>query len=373
MKVLHVYKNYAPTPGGIETYVRQIARGLARRGGVEATVLVVASGRRGSVEELDGVRVIRAGRWGEVASTPLSVSLARELARTDADLVHLHVPYPVGELGYLLAGQRCPLVVTYHSDVVRQWWARPLYQPMLRLLLRRARAIIATSPPYVRTSPVLRAFADRCQVVPLAVDPSRFQVPPERVHAIQRSWPGPRILFVGRFRRYKGLGHLVAAMRDLPGHLRLIGAGPVEAELRAQVARLGLGNRVEILGGIDDGVLPAHYAACDAFVLPSVQRSEAFGISLLEAMAAGKPVVSTELGTGTSWVNQDGATGLVVPPADTAALGGALRSLIDDPNLARRLGEAGRARVAAEFGEERLLGRIEDVYREALESVKRVW
>jgi glycosyltransferase involved in cell wall biosynthesis len=362
LKVLHVYKNYLPTSGGIETYVRQLAVGINRRGRVEAGVLVTAVGPRTIVEEVEGIQVIRAGCLGEVASTPLSLRLVEQLARSDADLLHLHVPYPVGELAALLFAGRRRIVVTYHSDVVRQWWARPFYQPMLRRLLQRADAIIATSPPYLNRSPVLRHFASRTEVIPLAVDPNRFVVAEPEVAAIRQRWPERLVLFVGRFRSYKGLPVLIDAMADLQARLLLVGRGPLEDKLRARVEQLGISARVAFLGNLSDRELPAYYAAADVFVLPSIQPSEAFGIALLEAMAAGRPVVSTELGTGTSWVNQHGVTGLVVPPGDPLALRQALRTLLENHELAARFGQAARERVQREFGVTQLLERVENVY-----------
>jgi glycosyltransferase involved in cell wall biosynthesis len=369
VRIVHVYKNYAPTPGGIETHVRQLATGQARRGD-QVTVLVASPTWRTTEEQRDGVRVIRAGRWGELASTPLSSRLIWELARLEADVIHVQVPYPVGELAYLLAGRGRPLVVTYQSDVVRQRWARPMHEPLLRHLLGRAKAIVATSPAYQESSAVLRAFADRCVVVPLAVDPNRFRPDLPAAAAIRAQWTSPEypslILFVGRFRAYKGLLYLVRAMAGLPARLLLVGGGKFEGDLRELIAGLGLERQVVILGDVSDAALPAFYAAADVFVLPSVQRSEAFGIVLLEAMAAGRPVISTELGTGTSWVNQHERTGLVVPPADPSALHRALDRLVNDPGLARQLGEAARRRVVSEFSEEVMVDRLSEIYRKAV-------
>jgi glycosyltransferase involved in cell wall biosynthesis len=369
MKVLQVYKNYEPTLGGIEAHVRQLAVGLSARG-VSSSVLVAASGPRTEVEARDGVQVIRAGRVGELASTPLSFELIRELGRADADIIHLHVPYPVGELGYLLAGRRRRLVVTYHSDVVRQSWANPVYAPILRRLLGEADAIIATSPTYVQSSPVLRPLADRCIVVPLGVDPARFGPHAAGAEMVRQSWCSAEfpklVLFVGRFREYKGIPYLIDAVRGLPARLLLVGNGPTGSLIQARVTRQGQDRQVVILPGVGEADLPAYYAACDVFVLPSIQRSEAFGIAMVEAMASGRAVVSTELGTGTSWVNQDQVTGLVVPPADSAALRTALGTILSDDSARAKLGWEARIRVEAEFTEGAMLGHIEEIYRRIL-------
>jgi rhamnosyl/mannosyltransferase len=333
-------------------------------------VLVTAPRSSTVVENLGGVPVIRAGRLGEVASTPISLELVRWLARIDTDLIHLHVPYPMGELAYLAAHRGRRLIVTYHSDVVRQWWARPLYAPLLNALLQRAQSVVATSPAYLASSPVMRTFADRCSIVPLGVRPGRFRTSAESVAAIRQRWADrhfPRlVLYVGRFRTYKGLPYLVRAIAGLSARLLLIGGGPGEPAVRQLVGRLGITDQVIFLGQVDDDALPAYYGASDVFVLPSIHRSEAFGIALLEAMAAGCPVISTELGTGTSWVNQSGVTGLVVPPADEAALRAALGALLAEPSLRERFGQAARERVAAEFSEEQMLERIAGLYWRAV-------
>jgi glycosyltransferase involved in cell wall biosynthesis len=199
------------------------------------------------------------------------------------------------------------------------------------------------------------------------VNTRRFVPDVAGAEAIRRRWCAaefPRIvLFVGRFRHYKGLTYLVDAMRDLPARLLLVGDGPTARRIRERIRQAGLDKQVAILSDVDDASLPSYYAACDVFVLPSIQRSEAFGIALVEAMASGRAVVSTELGTGTSWVNQNGVTGLVVPPADSVALAAALGVMLKDDSIRARMGEEARRRVVAEFTEEAMLTRIEGIYQ----------
>lgn len=362
LKVLHVYKNYAPTPGGIESHIRQVAQGMTARHLAKVTVLVANAGPTTTYEDMGGVRVIRAARLGELASTPLSFDLVRQISRETADVIHLHVPYPVGELGYLLTGRGRRVVITYHSDVVRQWWARPLYEPMLHIIASQARPLIATSPRYVETSAFLRSLPRPCTIIPLGIDADRFVVAPEKSLAARSRWPQPLVLFVGRFRAYKGLPNLIEAVAGLKCHLLLVGAGPAEAALRKLINERGLPSQVLILNHVTDDELPDLYAACSVFVLPSIYRSEAYGISLLEAMASGRPVISTELGTGTSWINEDGKTGLVVPPNDPGALRSAIERLLADRDWAEKLGEAGRSRVCANYTEDLMIDRLWDAY-----------
>ncbi|MER3398373.1 MAG: glycosyl transferase family 1 [Chloroflexota bacterium] len=364
--MLQVYKDFHPVPGGIEGHIRDLTTRL-RALGVDASVLVTSPDRCTRRETLFGVPVTKAGRLGQLASTPISFRLCLELWRSEADIYHLHFPYPLGELAYLLR-PRGRLVITYHSDIVRQRTLLRLYRPLLGRLLQRADLILVTSPQYLESSTFLRPVAGKCRVVPLGIDLGRFDAfDPERVAAWRAKLGKPLVLFVGRFRYYKGLDYLVEALRLVPeARLALVGDGPEGPRLRRLVADYGLGSRVAFLGVLPDEELPAVYRAADVYVLPATERSEAFGISLLEAMAAGLPVVTTELGTGTSYVNRHGETGLIVPPRNPGALAAALAGLLADPERRRALGVAGRRRVEAEFTLDRMVGEVLRVYREVL-------
>jgi glycosyltransferase involved in cell wall biosynthesis len=365
VRVLHVYKDYFPVVGGIENHVRALAEAQARAGHA-VTVLVTAPSRRSDALALQGVRVVRAGRWATVASTPLSPALVGALRSERPDVTHLHSPYPVGEAAWLAFGRR-PMVLTYHSDVVRQRVLGRLWAPGLRRVLRGASRVLATSPNYVESSPFLRAVRDRVDVVPLGVDPARVTGVDEP-GARARLGPGPTLAFIGRLRYYKGLDVLIDALTRLPGvRLVVAGSGPMGADWRRRAEAVGVAGRIDWRGDVSDAEARDILAGCDLFVLPAVARSEAFGTVLLEAMCAGRPVVSTELGTGTSWVNRDGVTGRVVPPRDPDALAGAIAALLADEGARRRMGEAARARVLAEFTEARMVERVEVIYREVTE------
>ncbi|HMQ33726.1 MAG TPA: glycosyltransferase [Chloroflexaceae bacterium] len=368
MRVLHIYKDYPPVLGGIENHLELLAEGLAARGH-EVTVLVSGLGRATTVSERRGVRLVAAGRLGTAASTPLSPALPLLLARERPELMHLHHPYPPGDAAALVAARGAPLVVSYHSDIVRQRRLGAATAPLVRGTLRRARRIIATSPAYIRSSPFLAPVASRCRVVPYGVPVDEFgRADAGLVAALRAEHPGPVVLFVGQLRYYKGADRLVRAMAHVPARAVIVGADATvrRAELQALAAELGVAERVHFAGEQSGAALRAHYHAADVLALPSVERSEAFGIVQVEAQAAGLPVVCTELGTGTSYVTRHGRTGVVVPPDDVPALARALRALVECPPLARALGEAGRARARAEFRLERMLDRVEAVYDEAL-------
>lgn len=375
MRIVQIYKDYDPVVGGIENHLKVLAEGLVARGH-EVTVLVTNTERPTIEQTINGVRVIKAGRTAHMASTPLSVDLIRQARTLDADLLNLHMPYPPGDLA-ALARSDLPLVVTYHSDVVRQRRLLQMYRPLLALTLRRARRIIATSEPYVRSSPFLRRRRAKCRVVPLSVDPDRFARADAAVVAAIRKRYLPQasdrlILSVGVLRYYKGLHVLIDAMTQLDAHLLMVGAGPQEAQLRDLAQAFGVARRVHFAGRVPDDQLAAYYHAADLFVLPSHLRAEAFGIVQLEAMAAGLPVISTELGTGTSVVNEHGATGFVVPPSDPQALSRAIAVLLDNPALREQLGAQARQRVVAEYTHDQMIERTLAVYGEAIETVPRV-
>lgn len=367
MHIVQIYKDYAPVIGGIENHVRDLSVGLAERGH-RVTVLVTSLTERTEVDRTQaGLTIIKAARSFHLASTPLSLDLLREARRLRADIAHLHFPYPPGDLAYLSLPGRPPLVITYHSDIVRQQTLLRVYRPLLALTLRRATHIIATSPHYVTTSTFLRRHAAKCVVAPLGINAERFaHANPAHVAAIRARYGAESlVLFVGRLRYYKGLHLLLEAMAKVPATLLIAGSGPERERLAAQAAQLGIAARVHFLGDVNDDELPALYHAADVFTLPAHLRAEALGLAQIEAMASGVACVCTDLGTGTTYANRHGETGLVVAPGDAAALAAAINTLLTDAALRRRMGAAGQRRVAALFSSARMLDANEAVYREA--------
>jgi glycosyltransferase involved in cell wall biosynthesis len=365
LSVLHVYKDfYPPVYGGIEQHLNLLCRSL--RPYCDVRVLVSASGSpRTKREVVDGVPVMRAGEMMRIASAPICPTWPLLLRRLRADLHHFHFPNPTGDVSYWLSGARGKIVVTYHSDIVRQSTILPLYRPFLWRLLEKADAILPTSPQYIESSDYLRPFRDKCEVVPLGVDLHRF----ERREGVEAraaewraEWKGPMVLFVGRLRYYKGVDVLMRAALQIGARIAIVGEGPYESMLRMLHRQLDLGDRVQFLGSQSEFELLSLYRAATVCVLPSTHRSEALGLAMIEAMASGAPVVSTELGTGTSWVNQHDVTGRVVPPSDPDALAGAINAILEDHALAARYGAAARARVEAEFSHTVMAQRVLRVY-----------
>ena len=365
LRVLHVGKFYPPHKGGMETHLRDLCERLARD--IEVGVVVAAGGGDSLEETQNGVRVARVGTRLRVGATSFCPGTARRIRESGADLVHLHWPNPAAVISFLASRWRGPAVLTWHSDVVRQRVSGGAFAPVLERFLARCGAIIATSPDYAASSPVLRRHRSRCHVIPLGVDASKFERADERAVRDVRERYGPRIVLgVGRMIYYKGFAHLVRAMRGVDARLLLIGSGPLRAELEALRDELSLGGRVSFLGEVPDAA--PYFAAADVFALPSVARSEAFGIVQLEAMACGVPVVNTRLDSGVPFVSPDGVSGLTVPPADAPALAAAINRLLADPGLRARLGAAGKRRVAQEFSADLMAERILRLYRDVLRS-----
>jgi rhamnosyl/mannosyltransferase len=370
MRIVHLYKDYfPPVRGGIEQTVSRMARAQAAAGD-EVTVLTSAHGaRRGGEERIEGVRVLRCAEWARLASAPLCPGMPGSLARLSADVFHLHYPSPTGEISWLLARPRGAMVVTYHSDVVRQAVVMPLYGPFVHAILARAAVIMPTSEAYIARSPYLRPHRAKCRVVPHGVDLERFEGLERlagRAAELRARHGGPLVLFVGRLRYYKGLDVLLDAMPSVQGRLVIVGDGPEDERLRRRCAALALDGRVAFAGAVSDEDLLAHLVAADLGVLPSTLPSEAWGMAMVEMLAAGLPVVCTELGTGTTFVNRDGETGRVVPPGNAAALAAAINELLGDETLRRRLAEGARRRARALFSREAMMAGVRQAYACAL-------
>jgi rhamnosyl/mannosyltransferase len=370
MNVLHLCKFYHPVPGGIETVVRDIAQGLTRRRW-SVDVLCANTVRETAVDRDGAVSVVRAGSLGLVASTSMAPALVTQLLRQPAhDVVHAHLPDPMTNLALLIARPRAKLVLHWHSDIVKQKLLLKLYAPLQNWLMRRADAIIATSPPYAESSPWLRRFADRIHFVPCGiVDPLAGvdeAVLQRQVAAIKAQHAGKRIVFaLGRMTYYKGFEVLVEAASRLPEDVVVLigGHGELLEPLRAKARAHGVADKVLFIGKVPDETLAAHYQAASAFCLPSLLRSEAFGVVLVEAMSHALPIVATEIpGSGVPWVNQHGVTGFNAQPGDPVSLAAALCRLLDDPAGAARMGRNGRRRFEEHFTIDRMIDAVETVY-----------
>lgn len=370
MRVLQVYRDYfTQVPGGIERHVHELAHGLKDR--IEVEALISSRPRRHKSWSDDGVRVRVAAELIRVQGIPFSPTLTRHIHRTGADVVHVHSPYPTGEAALLASRSRAARIATYHADLDRGSRLFPLYRRALLRLYSSCSYVLASSEDLVTRSPVLSTVRDRSsdkvRVVPMGVDVDRFRPgPTEASLALRRQLGSPIVLFLGRLRYYKGLPTLIDAMRDVDAKLFIVGGGPMRDRVIAKASTV-LGSRFVHARFAPEEELPDIYRAADVFCLPSTSHAETFGLAAVEAMASGVPVITTEVGTGTSTVNVDGVTGFVVPPGDPEALGSSISKLLSDPQAAREMGDAARRRVLANYDRAAMLDHVLGLYRSAVE------
>jgi glycosyltransferase involved in cell wall biosynthesis len=371
MRVVQLGKYYYPHMGGIETHLDLLCRSLSHSVDVEAVVFNI--GRETLREAVEGVSVTRCGTLVTFASSPVSPAMAWELSKRNYDVLHLHTPNPLAAAAYLASRKprRHALVVTHHSDIVRQARLKHLVSPVMRMVLERADAILTTSPNYLASSKELEPFRTKCHVVPYGLDLQAL-APDEGARStaarIRAQHPGPLVLSVGRLIYYKGFDVAIEAMKGTAATLLIIGEGPLRASLEAKARALDVADRVAFVGEVHNRSLLPYYLAADLFVLASVARSEAFGIVQLEAMACRVPVVNTALDSGVPFASRHGDTGITVPPGDAIALGAAIRRLLGDADLRRHYGERGRARVEAEFSVGQMAAAIWLIYRQVHEA-----
>ncbi len=372
MKILHVYRTYFPdSTGGVEEAIRQICLATVARG-AENTVFALSP--KPVPEEIvrPEARVVRARSWVAPASCDLggaaSFRCFAKLARA-TDIVVYHFPWPFADVLHAAVRPGAPAVMLYHSDIVRQRWLGAAYGPLMRRTLEDMSSIVATSPAYALTSSVLTApgLVDKVRVIPLGVGDDARTMPedPTILTRLGLRSDEPFVLFVGVLRYYKGLHVLLEAAASVKARIVIAGSGPKDEELRSLAKRNGLDN-VVFAGQVTDAEKVALFKRCQVFVLPSHLRSEAYGMVLVEAAMFGCPMVSCEIGSGTSFINVHGESGLVVPPEDAAALAFAMNSLLNDASLAERYGLQARKRYELLFSRPALGGSYIDLFMEMM-------
>ncbi|MCS4091840.1 rhamnosyl/mannosyltransferase [Rhizobium sp. BK176] len=364
MRVLHFFKTYWPdTFGGVERTIHAIAKGTTKSG-IQSDVLSLSKAPERESREFDGHIAHKAKLDFELASTGFSREVFarfRELSER-ADIIHYHFPWPVMDIVHLTSRLKKPTIVTYHSDIVKQRVLLQLYKPVMHRFLASVDRIVATSPNYVATSEVLQHYRAKTTVIPLGLDEQDYPRASEVVKACWRArYPKPFFLFVGVLRYYKGVHILLEAARQTELDILLVGEGPMEASLKAYANDHRLGN-VHFLGALSDADKSALLELSTGFVFPSHLRSEAFGLSLVEAAMFGKPMISCEIGTGTSFVNVEGETGFVVRPDNSIELAAAMTRLSHSDDLVRSMGTAARARYQSLLTAERMATSYADLY-----------
>ncbi|MFC1478340.1 glycosyltransferase [Candidatus Margulisiibacteriota bacterium] len=374
MKVLQVYKDYyPPINGGIEQHINLLAHTLSHEG-IQVEVLVCNRRNKTEVFNDGPIRVTKVADLGRVLSSPVSPAFPGVLNRMrhNFDIIHFHFPNPMAEISSLfgIRGQQ-NAVVSYHSDIVRQKFLKPLYHGFMFKFLQRAQVILPTSDNYIQFSPVLKRFQQKCRVVPLGIDLNQFVYKPEETQEIENiraRYEKPIILFIGKLRYYKGLPYLIEAMNKTDAVLVILGDGYLEKELKDQVLQSDLNSKIFFAGKVSESEKVKYLHACTMLVLPSISPSEAFGIVQIEAQACKKPIIATELGTGTSYVTKHEETGLIVPPRDTDALTNAMQQLINNPATAKLYGENGYLRAHQLFSKEQMVKSLIQVYQSVIDN-----
>lgn len=382
MKILQISKFYPPVFGGIESAAWELSEGL-RKIGVRVDVLCSNQRAVDSVEvHPDGDEVVRASSWGRVLSTSVAPSMVRHLRRRAGryDVIHLHMPDPMAGLAFWLIRPEVPLVLHWHSDVIRQRKAMVVYEPLQRWLLERASSIVVTSRAYAADSVPLQEWKDKIAVIPIGVTDNRDPIHAQKAAAI-RDRLGHRklVLAVGRMAYYKGFEVLIEAAASLGNDcaVMIVGGGDLLEHYRGLVERWGLADKVFMPGHVSDTDLPSYFQACDVYCMPSTVRAEAYGLAMIEAMVMGKPIVASDIrGSGVPWVNVDGLTGFNVPVRQPEKLAATLAHLLGDEALRARMGAASRQRYLQEFMAGLMTKRVVDLYGRLLPAndpkVKRV-
>ncbi|MFP1890411.1 glycosyltransferase family 4 protein [Lonsdalea quercina] len=370
LKVLHFYKTYYPdTFGGVEQVIFQLSETVSGRD-ISVTTLTLTP--RGNIDA--GVVGSHSSYYSktsfEVASTPFSFNAIKKFRKLaeQADIIHYHFPYPFMDILHFISGVRKPSIVSYHSDIVKQKFALKIYSPLMNKFLSSVDYIVASSPNYLASSSTLQKFSSKVKVIPYGLDRNLYQsVGAERLDYWRKRLGERFFLFVGAFRYYKGLDVLLNAMEGVDYPLAIVGIGSLELELRKQAEDLGLKN-THFLGLLSEEDKIALLQLCCGVVFPSHLRSEAFGITLLEGAMYAKPLISCEIGTGTTYINIDGETGIVVPPEDPGALRLAMTTLWENPLLAKDYGEKALARFNRLFTSEKMAQSYIELYQEAMEN-----
>ncbi len=383
MRVLHLGKFYPPYPGGIENFSAELAE-TSVQNQIPTAILAHAAPRTHRTEQRmqNGVDVTLAACHGQLVYAPISPGFPRLLGQTitrfKPDLLHLHLPNTSAFWALLSpAARRLPWIVHWHADVPLDAAERKLriayrlYGPWEQALLKRAKAIVATSRPYLESSTALSAWQTKAQVIPLGLGPISTSVDEYAWPVIPGDIAPLRILSVGRLAYYKGHDVLLRALVSIPqAVLVLVGSGERESALKQLAQELGITSRVRFAGTLswDDNDLAAAYANANVFCLPSIERTESFGLVLLEAMRAGLPVVASAIpGSGVSYVVSDAETGLLFAPGDSNALAQALARLHTDAELRSRLGSAGQKRWREQFSMSAVTSQTLALYRRVLD------
>lgn len=372
MNILHVYKTSMPASyGGVESFIDTLCKSDSKLG-VKNTVLTLHPRPQKQPIDMNGYTVHQARQNLFLASTGFSATAFGKFKRlsNEVDIIHYHFPNPFADMLHLACRSKKPSLVTYHSDIVKQKQLLHIYKPLQQRFLNSVDHLVSTSPNYFISSKILQQYANKVSVIPIGIDPKAYEtVDSKRLNFWRNRLPKPFFLFVGAMRYYKGLHIALEAVAGTDIQIAIAGAGMhgIEKDLKAQATALQL-NNVDFLGFVNNKDKLALLNLCHGFIFPSHIRSEAFGISLLEAAMAGKPMISCEIGTGTTFVNSANETGLVINPGSPRELREAMQFLIDNPKVAANMGKNAKQRSLKVFTADQQAKSYYDLYQQLLLS-----
>ncbi|WP_217277374.1 glycosyltransferase [Pedobacter foliorum] len=368
MRILQLTKHYPPYFGGIESVTYDLTEGL-NKSGIICDVLCCNDKNVEKINKIDNYLIKRTASFGKLFSTSISPSLIFSLKNCwrKYDIIHVHCPDPLTTLALFLVRPKSKIIVHWHSDIVKQKYLLKLFIPLQNWLLKRADAIIGTTDFYIKYSPQLAKFLNKTVCIPIGISGKIMNASEDKVKVIQSQYSNKKIVFtLGRLIYYKGFEYLIEASKYLPDDFVVLigGAGVLKISLQSQIDRYGLSERVKLIGRIKDEELGDYFAASNIFCLPSVERSEAFGVVLLEAMQMGKPVIATEIeGSGVSWVNQHGVTGYNVPVRDPEALAQKIIAILSDEDLCRQFSVNSKKRFLNYFTADKMVTEVLKLYQ----------
>lgn len=373
MKILHIGKYYPPFFGGIEKVNFDLVENLNLKEDCQVDELCCHhSVHNEPLPEPSGYKLFRAPLLTIKFSTPISFrffDIYRRI-RNNYDIIHWHLPNPVATMAALIFPTRAKVVLHWHSDIIKQKKLRKIYKPFQTMLLRRADRIIVTSQNYFHGSLDLQPYKEKVRVIPIGVDLEHLAFPEGTDQRIQAAYPGKKIILsIGRLTYYKGFRYLIEAAQYL-GEDKMVligGVGELQAELERQIADLGVGDRVRLVGSIPKAEIGAYFKAADLFCLPSIARAEAFGVVLAEALAMGVPIVSCDIpDSGVNWVNLHDQTGINVPVCNSRALAEAINGILESPELMTRFRKGCRERYNSFFSMEKMVDAVYALYQDVL-------
>ena len=370
INILHVYKTSMPSSyGGVESFIDTLCKTDSKLG-INNTVLTLHPKPQEQPIEMDGYTVHQVKQNLFLASTGFSVSAFSKFKRLSngADIIHYNFPNPFADILHLVCRPIMPSIVTYHSDVIKQKQLLHIYRPLKQRFLSSIDHIVSTSPNYLVSSDVLQQYSDKVSVIPIGIDPKAYEkVDSDRLDFWRTRLSKPFFLFVGAMRYYKGLHIALEAIAGTGIQIAIAGINGIEKDLKAQAAALQLKN-VDFIGFVNNKDKLALLHLCHGFIFPSHLRSEAFGISLLEAAIVGKPMISCEIGTGTTFINSANETGIVISPGSSRELREAMQFLLDNPEVAATMGKNAKKRSLELFTADQQAKSYYDLYQQLLNS-----